>query len=147
MRAGRGGSLTRTVLRAPAQPAPAQLTTNDVEIESDAYGTVNIAYGPVLRINSGASTSTLALQGLQAIHHRSPLTSRASEVRLALDDRGGTLRYGDRIRAEAPGFGSIDRPFTMSSTRAYDPGDTRGRFFLAHGLAAGLPLFSITLIG
>jgi hypothetical protein len=137
--------------RLPLRPRPPKIARTRagdvlaVEIESEAFGTTAVAFGPVLRLDAPALTSTLALQGVFAPRHRSFYTSRATEVRLALDDRRGALRPGDRIEARAPGFGAIDRPIGASESPPYDPGDVSGRFLVAHGLATGLPLLSIGL--
>jgi hypothetical protein len=43
------------------------------------------------------------------------------------------------------GYGGLDRPVAAYAGSPPRPGDVLGRFFVAHGLAAGLPLFSIGL--
>ncbi len=106
-------------------------------IEGGAFGVVDRVFGPVVRLNE-AATSTTPIELPPSIFF-----SPSTVARMELDDREGTLAAGDRVRASRPGYGAIDRPLLASKYAPYDSGDVAGRFFLAHGLALGLPSASL----
>lgn len=106
-------------------------------IEGGAFGVVDRVFGPVVRLNE-AATSTTPIDPAPSF-----LFSPSTAARIELDDREGSLRAGDRVQASSSRYGAIDRALVASPHAPYDPGDVAGRFFVAHGLALGLPSLSL----
>lgn len=69
--------------------------------------------------------------------------SSAAGIRGALDLALGQPQLGDTVTATRAGFGALRRTVAAPVAAPFDAGDPYERFFLAHGLALGLPLLSI----
>lgn len=133
--------------RLPIRLSPPQLinvpggSALSIALESDAFGTTDRAFGPIIRLNYVATATDAP--PYRPLIEPYLLLSPSTSVRLMLDEDGDTLQLGARIAASRPGFGAIDRRFELPEGAPYDPGDVTGRLLVAHSLAAGLPAVSL----
>lgn len=112
-----------------------------IALESDAFGTTDRAFGPIIRLNSTATATDAP--PYQPLVEPYLLLSPSTSVRLMLDEDQDTLPLGARIFGSRAGFGAIDRTLELPVGDPYDPGDVTGRLLVAHSLGAGLPSLSI----
>lgn len=89
-------------------------------------------HGPVVRLGVPAPEPARLLP-----------PSSAPGLRGALDREPGDPAVGDVLTATAAGYGALRRTVVAPTAVAYEAGDVYERFFVAHGLALGLPLLSI----
>ncbi len=114
--------------------------TLGADIFSPPLGHTRTVFGPVLSLG-GSPPPPPPAPSFEA--KRSAWLSYETIVRRQLDDEARAVAPGARVTGAAPGLGGIDARFEPAVT-PHDPDAWAERFLLAHGLALGLPSFSLS---